>query len=487
VLCSCLGLEAYPQAELAGIWKTLLLNQFHDILPGSSIHEVYEVAQAELEGGLAECRSLQERAIAAVGTAREGKTCVFNPSNHVFEGTVELGAAWSATLAGSFEVQAEPEGAVAWLRVPPLTALELEQQAGASVSACFVALSEGTPPVLENEQVRYEFDANLRLVRAFDKLQARELIAALRPANVLTLYDDRPHAWDAWEVDSFYEQAKLGDAEAIGGIEALSGPVRSGLRATLRVGNSSVSQVVWLGKAGARLDFVTQVSWQERHKMLRVAFPTTLSASEASFEIQYGVVRRATHQNTGWERARFESLGHRFADLSEPDYGVALLNDCKYGYKVTRDTLDLNLLRSPTDPDPIADVGQHRFTYSLYPHARDLPHSDVAVQAAMLNQGVLVLPNSELTLPLEAPLELRGDGLTLGALKRAENERCFVVRIVETRGVRTRGRLSTRQETWEIVPTDLMEWEDEVDRRQQGSVELELAPFEIQTYRIWPR
>jgi alpha-mannosidase len=255
------------------------------------------------------------------------------------------------------------------------------------------------------------------------------------------------------------------------------------LRARLSVGGSSLTLTAWLGRSSKRLDFVADVDWRENRRMLRVSFPTTIHAPEASFEIQYGYVKRPSHTNTSWDAARFEVVGHRFADLSEPDYGVALLNDCKYGYKVRDHVLDLNLLRAPMDPDPIADRGQHSIRWALLPHAGDLAHSDVFAEAAMLNQGLVVLPSIDAA-GATLPVRLEGEGIELSVLKKAEEQDCLVVRVVERCGTRTRGRLVARDAKARFVPTDLVEWRDDDQAASHGSVTLDLAPFEIRTYKL---
>ena len=217
--------------------------------------------------------------------------------------------------------------------------------------------------------------------------------------------------------------------------------------------------------------------------MLRVAFPVAIRAEQASFDIQYGYIERPTHRNTSWDKARFEVVGHRCADLSEPDYGVALLNDCKYGYRVVDNVLDLNLLRSPTYPDPDADRGEHRFTYSLLPHLGDLVRSDVMANAGQLNREIRVFEGAA-SLGATMPCRLEGEGLVLEVLKKAEKENCLVVRIVETLGRNSRGRLYVKDAGSELVRTNLMEWHDSDTVTCGEPIDLILEPFEIRTFKI---
>lgn len=475
MLAAAGDLSNYPQAELDEMWKTVLLNQFHDIIPGSSIRMVYETAEAELQGVLDQCQALTQAAGARLLAADADSCTLFNPSSTPFEDVVELPAGWHG--ATGVPVQHEGTTVLARASVPPQSFCTLTRADSATADAAVPAESL----VLENELARYELNEHLQVIAAYDKANSRTILAGI--GNELSLYEDRPNNWDAWDVDEAYQDCRLATAQADGPVERLEGPVRQALRATLIVGGARIHQTVSLRPGSARLDFITQVDWQERHRMLRVAFPTTVQSDTASFEIQYGTVERPTHRNTTWDSARFEVVGHRFADLSRADWGVALLNDCKYGHRVYGGTLDLNLLRAPTDPDPVADLGEHSFTYSLLPHAGDLYRDcDVRKEAAMLNQGVVSLPglavdNTALPVRLDS-----SDGLELSVLKKAEQEQTLVVRIVETRGLASTGTLIAPGAS--IVPTNLVEWEDDEDNAATESCTLNLAPFEIVTVKI---
>jgi alpha-mannosidase len=483
MIATAAGLEEYPLAELDAIWKKLLINQFHDILPGSSIHAVYETTEAELAQGLERCDALMAASAQKICKSDADAITLFNPSSTPFQGVVALPEGFAgATLEGK-AVASQSEGGrtVARVEVPAQTFVTLKKASGAALAAA--APSQNL--VLENELVRYEFDQNLRLTAGLDKQTGRALVPAGQPANRLSLYGDRPHEWDAWDVDEFYPEEHLEDARSDGKVERMDGPARSGLRAKFKLGQGSrIEQTVWLEPGSRRVDFETFVDWREDHRMLRVAFPTTMHTHEASFEIQYGYVRRPTACNTSWDAARFEVAGHRFADLSEPDFGIALLNDSKYGYKVYDHVLDLNLLRSPTDPDPIADRGEHRFTYSLLPHQGPLSHSDVLAHAAVLNQGVRVLSGAANERAL-LPVTCEGEGIELSVVKRAESENAVVVRAVELRGRRSTATLRARNSGARIVPTNLVEWVDDAKNASKGQVALSFTPFEIKTFKIY--
>ena len=216
--------------------------------------------------------------------------------------------------------------------------------------------------------------------------------------------------------------------------------------------------------------------------MLRVAFPTTIRADQASFDIQYGYAKRNTHRNLSWDMARFEVAAHKYADLSDNGYGVALLNDCKYGYKVLENVIDLNLLRSPTHPDPDADLGHHEFTYSLLPHTGDLIRSDVQDQAIQLNQPPALFTGRTLR-ESAVPLTVTGEGVALEVLKKAEKEACLVVRLVERLGRETTATVTLNEEKATLAETDLMEW-NELATLGSGRIEISMKPFEIRTFKV---
>jgi alpha-mannosidase len=217
--------------------------------------------------------------------------------------------------------------------------------------------------------------------------------------------------------------------------------------------------------------------------MLRVSFPVNLRSENASFDIQYGYVKRNTHRNTSWDIAKFETAVHRYADISENDYGVALLNDCKYGCKVYDNVLDLNLLRSPSYPDPDADTGEHEFLYSFLPHQGALVNSNVMCEAEKINQRPVIF-DSKRGEGIPVPVEISGHGVCLEALKKARNDNSTVVRLVETKGGYSKCNMKING-FHACSETNLVEWEDTppVAVPREGK-ELEFSPFEIKTMKL---
>lgn len=466
---STLPFDRYPGAELDRLWKTLLINQFHDILPGSSIAGVYEVTHAEHAAALAECGEL----LAAAGklALREAADSVtyFNPLSCDYNRALALPSGWSGANEGA--VQLEDGGAVIRVTIPALSSVTLTRGGNG------IAVEAAPDLVLENERVRYEFNADGRLLSAFDK-EAGRVIGA--DGNDFTLYDDHPNQYDAWDIEHYYRDIPVGKPASVRA-EKFTGPVRQEIRLALRIGNSAISQRIYLEAGGKRLDFVTEADWNETHKMLRVAFPVNVSAGESAGDIQYGYLKRPTHSNTSWDMARFETAAHRYADLSDARYGVALLNDCKYGYRLKDHILDLNLLRSPKYPDDSADIGHHSFTYSLLPHCGTLTESDVIPEAAALNMPPAVWES--LSGSIHMPCTLDGADVSLEAMKKAEKSDHLVLRLVETGGRESSASLVFRKPV-EIVETDLLEWHECGETRSGTAFDIRFSPFEIKTFKV---
>ncbi len=241
---------------------------------------------------------------------------------------------------------------------------------------------------LENDLLRVEFSPDGDIIRIFDKANQREVLPPGAIANQFQAFEDRPKFWDAWDIDIFYDD-KLWLAEPAASIELVEqGPLRWTLEIRRQILNSVTTQRISLTRGSARLDFDTKIDWRERHILLKVAFPVDILAPQATYEIQWGNVQRPTHRNTSWDWARFETCAHKWVDLSEGGYGVSLLNDCKYGHDIRDNVMRLSLLRAPTSPDPEADQGEHRFTYSLLPHAGGW-EAGTAAEAYRLNDPVI--------------------------------------------------------------------------------------------------
>ena len=478
MLFSCLSFEDYPIEELDRLWKILLINQFHDIIPGSSINLVYQTTHAEYEEIQKGCDRLLHESAQMLFKEDMDSIVLVNTLSYAWKGSVKIPKSFEESElmdkdGNKIPLQKMNDGVFAYVELDALSFNNFKK--GESVGH---DIQDNEGLLLENELVRYEFDDHGTLVSAFDKELQKEFM--VDHGNVLSLYEDRPNNWDAWDVDFFYRDALIETATVTKVCSHSRGSVVQQLRFMLSIGNSKIDQTIRLHPHSKRLDFMTYVDWMESHKMLRVHFPVNVRSEQASFDIQYGHVKRNTHRNTSWDKAKFEVVGHKYADLSDHDNGIALLNDCKYGYMVHDNILDLNLLRSTSNPDPDADRGTHTFTYSLLPHQNNLIHSSVLPESSCLNQEPLLFEG--MVSGIGIPIKLLGHGLELSVLKKAEKEDTWILRIVETLGRTSSGSVHFKGK---LVECDLMEWNELGESHSvEDSFNLTLDPFEIRTYKV---
>jgi alpha-mannosidase len=490
----------YQREELETTWKTLLLNQFHDILPGTSIGEVYEVTEEELADVVRTARKLRDRAMSPPPDAQASPALLvanvsLNPRSLSVvldaEGRPE-GAGVIVDAAGRTLPTQETEGGGLLVHAPDLRVSGLgwqtltagsESAPGRPETPEVGAEVKGGSAVLENELLRVEIGEDGTLHNVYDREAGREVLAGR--ANQLWAYTDKPRNWEAWDVDEGYEQ----EGEEISGVESVEvtevGPLRASVRVTRRWRGSTIVQTYRLLAGSRRLDVESYVDWHERRVLLRTLFPLAVRSHEATSETMFGAQRRPTHHNTPWDATRFEVSAHRFCDLSEPGYGVALLNDGKYGHSAKGNVLGISLLRSPLYPDPFADEGEHRFTYSLFSHPGDWTSAGVAQEAFALNAPLFPVVAEEEALPQEFSLvESEGLELALGSLKLAEEGGEVILRLYEPHGARGESRLRFARRVEKVERVNLLEESEAPLEVHQDAVHLEVRPFEVVTLRV---
>ncbi len=345
--------------------------------------------------------------------------------------------------------------------------------------------------ILENEHLRVAWDDDGLLMSVFDKDNAREVLAPGARGNLFQLHDDNPADFDAWNVDVEYlaHHVDLVGCSSITIVER--GPQRGAVRFERTFGDSSISQTMRLASGSRRLEFVTDVDWHERHKFLKVAFPVDVHTNRATYEIQFGHLERPTHANTSWDVARFEVCAHRWADLGEPGYGVALLNDCKYGHDIRGNVMRLSLLRAPAWPDPETDQGTHRFSYALFPHAGDLRDAGRdrrgrGVQPAARRAAGLAAPGAAAAPASTSVVRADRPNVTIEAVKQADDGDAVVVRLTEAFGARGPVRLTTAFPLASAMRVDVLERERGPVACSGDTVELDLRPFELVTLKLVP-
>jgi len=466
---------SYPYDDLDRIWKTVLLHQFHDILPGTSIGWVHRETEAVYAETIAELEGIVAGATAALAGAGSDDdvldVLVFNTSPR-----------------NRAEVVVLPDGSPAYAQAPASGVGRLVADVPTPVTV--------SEQVLDNGLVRVEIDADglFTSVRDLTTTWAggRELLAPGERGNLLRLHTDLPNAWDAWDVDAHYRHrfTELTQADAVTVVE--SSPLVGAVRIERAFGRSRIVQTIRLRAGSRRVDIETEVDWHETEKFLKAVFPLDVHAERTAAEIQFGHVTRPTHTNTSWEAARFEVYAHRWVHVAEAGYGVALLTDSTYGYDAgrttradggTTTTIGLSLLRAPRCPDPLADQGAHRFTYSLLPGA-DV--ADAVAEGYALNLPLRVGSGSG---SVSAPLvSLDGSAAAIEAVKLADDQSGdVVVRLYESLGGRAEAVLRPGFTFARAEIVDLLErplGDSPLVIGDDGSTPLTLRPFQILTVRL---
>lgn len=557
-------------ASLQQGWKLILLNQFHDIIPGTSIPEVYETSLKEYEQivelGDKVLQASIQNIIGCIATEGSGvPILIFNSLGWEREETITLGAGELKDLAGWDATRDAPDltalsklaaydeqgrqmasdliicsqdGSLKSAAVTLCVSVTgipafgwktiwLREQAESAAPAEGAAAHSEFEETIEPREVAYRqysvhaepvpaadsifpdqwetgfyvigFNDNGEIVRWFDKVAGRELLKEGGKANELQFFHDRPTYWDAWDIDPKYERQKAGHAQLVSREVVHMGRTKDILSFRWHLNQSVIEQEMIIYHHRRRVDFQTKVDWKESHKLLKVAFPADLVAGRATYEIPFGSLERPTHRNTSWEQAQFEVCGHRWADVSEGGYGVALLNDCKYGYDINSTpggtVMRLSLLRAPRWPDRHADQGEHVFTYSLYPHTGDWRSGSVVREAAELNHPAIIatceikkgqLPSAH------SLLDWQSEHVILETIKPAEDGGGTVLRFYESSGGREKIRFRWPETGLRASLANLLEEELEQPEGQDqanlfnsdGEIELDFKPYEIKTVKI---
>ncbi|HEV8245002.1 MAG TPA: alpha-mannosidase, partial [Polyangiaceae bacterium] len=455
---SRLGLFAYPGEALERIWKSVLTNQFHDILPGSSIGLVYEDAERDYDSVTSELGEVRERAASALLEPADDSV----PINTLPFPRAEL---CEHPRTGLVWVECEPYGIGRVAETDDRVSLTELERGGWS---------------LENKTLRAEILPDGSVVSLVHLPSGREALSA--SANVFELYDDHPNECDAWDIDPFHlETLKICPPAEVARV-AVHGGLRAAIEFRRRIGEkSSLRQVIALDAGARRLEFHTHVDWQESHRLLKVAFPVDVRAMTATYEMQFGVVERPTHFNTSHDFAKYEVPGHRFADLAEHGFGLALLSNCKYGYSTLHGVMRLSLLRASTSPDPKADRGEHQFSYALYPHSGSWQEAGVVAEARRF--GVPVVWARGKAQP-GSFFSSDDPNLVLDTVKRSEDGHALVLRLYEAHGARGQARIRTSLPVSRATLCDILETAVSPVPVSQGMLEVGYRPFQILTIKL---
>ena len=456
----------YPDKEIEDMWKEVLLYQFHDIIPGSSIKRVYDESLVGYE-------DMMNRTIKLTDAAWNSISDKINTKEFDNPVLVRNSLSW--------ERQEWLKRGENWQNVtmPSMghCVVENQNETGDTFSG------KVTESSIENDILKVTFDSNGFISSIFDKEKNREVLEEGQLGNDLTVYEDDGDAWD-FPID--YKKHIAGQFELKESECSTDGP-KVIMRQKRAFGKSVLNQDIILIDGSRRLDFGTYVNWKEDNKMLRTAFPVDIHTTESTSEIQFGYVKRPNHNNTKWESRQFEIVAHKWIDLSQPDYGVALMNDCKYGHNVEGNVLDINLLRSPNWPDPTADRAEHDFTYSLFPHAGNHVQGNVVKNAYELNVSVELhtIETQEGSIPAKwSFVTVDCENVIVSAVKKAEDGNGTIIRLYEAFGQKNQATLIFGININQAVLTNLMEEELEALSLETNSVKVSFKPFEIQTIRI---
>ena len=473
--------KPYNREEFLKAWKIVLCEQFHDILPGSSIHEVYEDSNEEYERALKYIENATKAAKASFVTEKENAFTLFNQANWERDSIVKIPAGAETYEYTDSEGNTLPShrcGEHDHVYVKGLKPLVFSTITR-SVKACKEA-SSFTENTVETPYYIVSWDDKGRLVRLYDKSADREVIPEGKFANVIQIFEDKPRCFDAWELESTIDLKKE-EIPCDGNIIKTKNELGYFIHFTYNYNNSKIMQTMCLYNDKRRIDFKTIVDWKESQKILKTAFSVDIRGVFARYDVQEGNIVRPITRNTSWEAAKFEVVAHKWADLSETGYGVALLNDCKYGYDIKEDTMRLSLLKSATDPDYSADYGTHEFTYSLYPHKEEWYNSGLEEEAFDLNSPVVVLEGAS-ALGNESLISFDAKNIVLDAFKKAENEEAYVLRFHEFTGRRGKRNLKIGLKFDSWCESDLME--NPLGEWKQTAIEVEVKPYEIKTIML---
>jgi len=452
------GQAAYDNAKIEALWRIVLLNQFHDILPGSSITPVYDDAKAQFEQFFADAQPMLAEAAGTV--AGDGDDAL--PINTLAVDRHEL-----ASMPDGSRVAVTSEG-MGISRV-----VECDDRVTATENENTITL--------ENGALCVTLARDGRMLSLIHKADGREALA--EPGNIFELYDDRPTAYDAWDIDPYALETGKPCLAADQCELVTQADDRAEVRFSQPIGKQSrITYTVRLDALAKRVEVHCEADWQESHKLLKVAFPVNAHNLNATYEMQYHAVERPTHYNNSYDLAKYEVPGHRWADLSEHGFGVALLTDCKYGYSTLGNRMHISLLRSPKHPDPTADMGLHQFAYAVYPHAGDWRDGGVVAEAARFNQPVLWTQGR--TEPSTWFKVINNDSLMLDAVKQAEDDDALVLRLYECHGGRGSATVRINVPFKSACYCNGLEDDGEAIARDGDTITLPYRPWQIISVKL---
>ena len=454
----------FPKKELHEGWEMILTNQFHDIIPGSSIREVYEQSDIDYAALMQKGQAIVDATTAAIakGIAKHHGHVIFNPNPVKGNGIVKIDG------KSAYVSDVPAKGYAVAERIKLYNRIVIKDR------------------LVETEKLRVLFDEHWQIESVYDKQNGREVIRAGEKANQIRVYPDHPDIFDAWEWQE-YSLDEYRTITDVSSVEVVDDGIRRGIRIVRPFMKSLFTQTVWFYDDIAKIDFETVADWHNQHQMVKAAFPVDVHSDKATYEIQYGTIERPTHKNTSWDAAKFEVCAHKYADLSDGGYGVALLNDCKYGYDIHDGVMQLSLFKTPTSPNEIADQGKIVFTYSLCPHSGTLTQSDIPALAYDLNNPMIAVPatgDCDVLPTRFAPVGVDRENVLCEVIKEAEDSDATILRLYESKNMRTNAEITVGINATKCFVCDMMENELSELPIDNGKVKVTLGGFEILTLKL---
>jgi alpha-mannosidase len=489
------GFERYPSTGIDKGWEIILLNQFHDIIPGSSIKEVYEDSKAQYEQITQDGEYMLSSSLSRIakGVAAEGRVLVvFNTLGSIRNDIVET----DAPFADDFTLIDSDGRTVPYQRTFDGKIVFFAENVPAKGYKSYLVTpapyaDNSTAAVFNGNKVtsrffNIEFDGDMNIEKLFDKKTGRQVAPEGKKLNQLIAYEDRPFNHDAWNVNCYFEEKAIEINDVLNARVIENGPVRAVMMIVRRFRNSLITQYLKIYNNIDRIDVQNVVDWKESHLIVKALFPVDVNAVKATFDIQFGNIERATHNNTLWEFAQFEVAAQKWADLSDNSFGLSVLNDCKYGYDVKNGLMRLSLIRCQNHPFKGQDQHVHYFTYSIYPHSGPVQESEVVAHGYNLNYPLLAYAGDGLgDLPAEfSLLSAEKDNIIIETVKKAEDSDEIVIRMFETWNRRTNCAIHFGVNVESAVECDMMEENEKPLTLTTNVLDLEFRPFEIKTIKI---
>lgn len=488
----------YPIRIFEENWKIVLRNQFHDILPGSSVKEVYADSDREYETVFKNLKEVKEEALNAVVSklgVKKQSLFVINPTGFAYTNIAEADLPdWCSSIVDAegreYPVQRVADHqAVVWVDQVPSYGFQTYELAELKYrNLCkkesLVTINER---MIETPYFRVLLNEKAEFMEFYDKRARRQVLKAGGRGNVLQAFEDMPHNFDAWDIPVYYKEKhwEVDQVESIRVVE--EGPVRWTLEVVKRFMNSKIIQKMHVSEQLPYIDIETEIHWEEEHVLLKTAFEVDIHADEAVYDIQFGNVRRPTHYNTSWDRAKFEVCAHKWAEISEEGYGVTLFNNCKYGHDIHDGVMRLTLLKSASDPYKDVDAGIHHFRYAFYPHEGSFRQSNVIPYAYAYNQkpATLTLYPQKASESISCGMaSTKNENIVIETVKKSKDGRGIVLRLYEAFGKRGQIKIESDFLIESGRECNLMEEILDVLPHEQHSIEVMVKPYEIKTIQI---